>query len=272
MICLSKGKIKKWYDNGQIITALIILVVALAIICSQSFANGEFTFALLSSVINHNSIYLLILVYFILLQISFGKKNFNYLNAFLISIYFITTVTSFLTVIQSFSLTTVLHFVLNFIFFIYLGHTLLRGTRFWKELHLHSSPFNELTNEGIFYSIVVVSVFLLIVNLISTVVISGVVLSVLDTLYYVLLGRYAYLYYEYLDFKKIDCDNDGNFDEVKGKVQEVLDKTEIDDVLVEGIKEVKSVLKKEPEEEPIEEPEVKEVKKTTRKKTVKKGE
>jgi len=256
VVYLSKSKktVEKWYNNGQIITCLIILVVSLIIICSQSFANGELSFALFSSVINYNSVYLLVLVYFILLQVSFGRKNFNYLNAFLIFIYFITTVTSFLTVLQSFSLTTVLNFVLNFIFLVYLSHTLLRGTRFWREFHLHSSPFNELTNEGIFYSVCVVSFFLLIVNLISTVVVSGVILSIFDTLYYVLLGRYAYLYYEYLDYHKIDCDNEGNFDDVKGKVQEVLDKTEIDDVIVEGFKDVKDAFigeKKENEVKPV---------------------
>lgn len=234
-----KKKPLKWYDSGHMITTLILVVIITIIVMSQSYANGELTFALLSSVINHNSIYLLIFVYFILLKFSFGKKYFNYLNVFLIFIYFITTVTSFLTVIQSFSLSTILNFILNFIFFIYLGHTLLRDTRFWKEFHLSESPFNELTNEGVYYAICVISLFLLAVNLISTAVISGVVISVLDTIYYLLFGRYIYLYREYLDTKKLDSDNPGNFDEVREKVQEVLDKTEIDDVVVAGIQEVK---------------------------------
>lgn len=243
MICLNKKKIEKWYDNGFIIDLLIIFVIFLIIISSQSFANGELSFALFSSVINHNSIYLLVLVYFILLNFSFGKKYFNYLNIFLIFIYFITTVTSFLTVVQSFSLAVALTFMLNFLLFVYLSHTLLRGTRFWKEFHLSSSPFNELTNIGVFYAVVVISVFLLAVNLISTVAIRGVIITVLDTSYYLLLGRYIYLYCNYLDSHHIDTNNEGNFNEVRGKVQKVLDKTEIDDVIIESIKGVKEAVK-----------------------------
>ena len=272
---MKKEKIEKWYDSGHMITTLMLVIIFLIVICSQSFASDQLSFALLSSIINHNSIYLLVLVYFILIKFPVGKKYFNYLSIFLIFVYLTVAITSLLTVIQSFSLTTVLSFALNFLLFIYISHTLLRGTRFWKEFHLHSSPFNELTNEGIFYAIVVLSVFLLAVNLISTAVIRGVFIAILDTLYYLLLGRYIYLYYEYLDIKKIDSNNEGNFDEVRGKVKEVLDKTEIDDVIIEGYKEVKDSLKetkekkKEEKEEKVEKP--KEKKSTTRK-TTKKGE
>lgn len=239
---MKQKKVEKWYDNGYIITSSIIAVIFLIIISSQSFANGELSFAFFSSVINYNSIYLLVLVYFLLLSFPFGKKYFNYLNIFLMFIYFILSVTSFLSVVQSFSLTAVLKFILVFFLFIYMSHVLLRGTRFWKEFHLSSSPFNELTNDGAFYAIVVISVFLLAVNLINTVVIRGVVIAILDTFYYLLLGRYIYLYREYLDHEKIDTNNEGNFNEVRGKVKEVLDKTEIDDVIVDGFKEVKETI------------------------------
>ena len=114
---MAKKKIEKvaWYNDAQIITGLILSTVILIVLCSQSFANGEFSFALFSSVINHNSIYLLVFIYFLLIQIHFGKKYFNYLNAFLIFIYIITTFTSFLTLTQSLDLTTVFTFILNFI-------------------------------------------------------------------------------------------------------------------------------------------------------------
>lgn len=282
---MEKKKLEKWYDNGYIITGMIIFVILMIIICSQSFVNGELSFALFSSVINHNSIYLLLLVYFIMLSFPFGKKYFNYLNLFLLFIYFIATVTSLLTVFQSFKLVTVLNFVLNIILFLYSIHTLLRGTRFWKEFNLGSSPFHELTNDGIFYGVIVISVLLLIVNLINAVVVSGVVISLLDTFYYVLFGRYIYIYWFFLDKKKIDANSEGNFDEFRGKVQEKLDQTEIDDILVEGIKDVKNAFtgekKKEVEEENHPEESVKEkeseekeivIKKTVKKKTVKKGE
>ncbi len=267
---MNKKKIEKWYDNGYIISGLILLVIMSIVISSQAFVNGELTFALFSSVINHNSIYLLVFVYFILLLFPFGKKYFNYLNLFLLFIYFTATVTSLLTLFQSFKLVTVFSFLLNFVLFIYSFHTLLRGTRFWKEFHLASSPFHELTNEGVFYSVIVLSVFLLIVNLINAVVMSGVVLALLDTVYSILLGRYIYLYYEFLDMKNIDSDNDGDFDQFRSNVKEALDKTDVDDVIVEGLRDAKKTVlgvgKKVSEdvEEGIEKT-IKDKKKTTRK-------
>ena len=136
-------------------------------------------------------------MYFIFLQFKTGKKYFNYLNIILIFVYVITSITSFLTMIQSFTLINVLSFCLHFALMIYLAHTMLRDTRFWKEFHLSSSPFNEISNDSGFYMVCVLSIFLLMVNLISTAIVSGVVISLLDTIYYLLFGRYIYLYYEY---------------------------------------------------------------------------
>ena len=234
----NKIKKVKWYDNGEILTSIILGIITLIVICSQGLANGQLSFAFFSSVINHNSIFILVFVYFAFLKFDFGKKYFNYLNIVLIFLYFLTTITSLLTVIQSFSLTTVLSFVLNLFFLIYLSHTLFRDTIIWKDYHLSASPFNELTNEWFFYTILVVAVLSLAVDLISTVEIDGVIISFLDAVYYGLFARYIYLYREYLDAKKLDSNNSGNFDEVREKVQEVLDKTEIDDKIVDGIKNV----------------------------------
>ncbi|MBQ9018903.1 MAG: hypothetical protein IJ097_01150 [Bacilli bacterium] len=231
---------KKWYNSAKKITNLIIGLILLIIICNQSFAFGKNgSLELFTSIINHNTIYLFVLIYFILLKIYVGKRYFNYLSVFLIFIYFITTITSLLTLIQVFSLNSVLDFILNSLLLIYLVHVLLRDTRVWREFYLSSSPFNELTNDFIFYSIVVVSIFLLAVNLINTVVISGVIISVLDTIFKILFSRYIYLYRDYLDKKKINIDNTGNFDVVRDKVQDVLDKTDIDEKIVAKTKEVK---------------------------------
>ena len=214
----------KWYDSGNFITNLIIIVIALIVISSQSFAvNGDNTLALFSSVINHNTIYLLVLVYFFSLKINFGKKYFNYMNLFLLFIYIISTVTSCLTIFQSFSLNTVLDFITNFTIVIYFFHTMFRDTSYWKEYKLGNSPFNELTNEWYFYTIIVLGVFSLCVSLISAVEVSGVVLSILDFIYIGLVGRYIFLYREYLDTKKININNKGNFDEIKENIKETLD-------------------------------------------------
>lgn len=213
-----------WYDSGNIITSLIIGVILLVIVCSQSFAaSGNSSLALFGSVINHNSIYLLVLVYFIALKTREGKRYFNYLNVILIFIYFIATFTSLLTVVQSFSLNTILSFAMNFVLEVYLLHTMFRDTRVWKEFKLGNSPFNEITNEIYFYMVIVLSVFLLAVNLISTVVVSGVIISILDAVYVVLFSRYIFLYGSYLDTKKKDINNSGNFDEIKENIKNTVD-------------------------------------------------
>lgn len=233
-----KQNVIKWYDNAHVVTNLIIIIISIFIISSQSLANGELSFAFFSSVINHNSIYILVLLYFILLKFSIGKKYFNYMNVILVFIYLITTATSLFTIVQSFSLHTVLTFILNFVFLVYMSHTLFRDSIIWKEFSFSKSPFNELTNDWYFTVVVILTIFLLSANLISTVVFSGVVVSILDSIYYVLLGRFLYLYREFLDNKKLDSNNDGNFDEVREKVQEVLDKTDIDDKIVSGVKDI----------------------------------
>ena len=250
---------EKWYNNGSIITTLIIVVIFAIILASQSFAIGTtFSLTLLGSVINHNSTYLFVLMYFILLKFSFGKKYFNYLSLILIFLYGISTITSLLTLVGAFSLDTVLEFAINFTICAYLIHTMLRGTILWKEFRLGNSPFNEFTNDGSFYIVIVLSVFLLIVKLISTVELKGVCISILDCIYVILLGKYIFLYRKYLDQEKIDFINEGNFDEVrkvvddsievvKDKTEELLDKTDIDEKLIEvkdkAVKKSKKVVK-----------------------------
>ena len=234
----SKKNKLKWYDNASFIKNLIIVVISIFIVSTQSLANGEFSFALFSSVINHNSVYILVLLYFILLNFSIGKKFFNYMNVILVFIYFITTAMSLFTIVQSFSLYTVLSFIIHFVLLVYMSHTLFRDSRIWKEFSFSKSPFNELTNDWYFSVIVILSIFLLSVNLISTVVISGVIVSILDFMYFILLGRYLYLYRDYLDKRKLDINNEGNFDDVREKVQKVLDKTDIDDKIVKGVKDI----------------------------------
>ena len=216
------NKKNKWYDSAGVITSLIIGTIVLIIVFSQSFVLGRNgSLELFTSIINHNSIYLFILGYFILIKFYIGKRYFNYISVFLIFTYFITTITSFLTLIQAFSLNSSLDFLLNVLLLIYLVHTLMRDTRIWREFYLSKSPFNEIPNEFMFYSILVVSMILLAVNLISTAVISGVVISILDTIYIMLLARYIYLYRVFLDKKKIDVGDNMNMDDIKKKIKEI---------------------------------------------------
>ena len=292
-----------WYNNGNKLVNLILATILLIIIFSQSFATtGGFSLTLFGSIINHNSVYLFVLIYFILLKFSFGKRYFNYLNLVLIFLYGLTTITSLITLVQAFTLNTVLEFTINFALLVYLFHTMLRGTVVWKDFKLGNSPFNELSNETSYYIVIVLSVFILIVDLISTAVLRGIIISLLDAVFLILFGRYIFLYRKYLDDKKIDVNNAGNFDEVRKaiddtvdsaheKVQEVLDKTDIDekiqgvldktdidekivevkDMVVEEVKDTKDAAvkfvkeKTKEDKKPIK-------KKTTSKKVTKKGE
>ena len=222
----------KWYDNAKTITSLIIVTIILIFICSQSIAVGvNNSFKIFSSVINHNTSYLLILIYFISIRTKFGKRYFNYFNLFLIFIYFILSVTSFLTIIQSFSFNTIIEFVLNIVILIYLFHTMFRDTRIWKEYKLGDSPFNEVPNDYFFSTILILITISLIINLVSTVVLSGLIISILDAIYVGLLSRYIFLYREYLDQNKLDINNKGNFDSIKNEVSQNIDefKKNLDD-------------------------------------------
>lgn len=238
----------KWYESGDVITTFIIITILAAILCSQSFAVvGDSNFSMFTSVINHNSVYFVLLAYFVLLKTKFGKKYFNYLNVCLILFYVISTVTSLLTLIQSFSLNTIIDFLKCIVLLLYLFHTMFRDTRVWNDLKLGASPFNEIKNDSYYYALLVLVVFGLAVNLISTLLISGLFIPVLDALYLLLFGRYIYLYREYLDYHRLDADNDGNFDEIKKSINEnineALDKTQIDDAIVAAAGKVKDTTK-----------------------------
>ena len=207
---MEKEKIQKkevevveWYDNPNFITTLAITSLALIIILSQSFAvkNNIGSNAILRNFLNHNSIYLVGLLYFIPLKTRIGKKYFNFLNLFLILIYTIFTITSILTIIQSLSLTSLVTLGIYIMFLIYMIHSLLYNTRIWKEFKLDKSPFNDISNINYFYAIVILGIILLTIDLIQTSTFDGAVISMLVTAYTILLSRYIYLYKDYVDKK-----------------------------------------------------------------------
>ena len=224
----------EWYDNPGVVTNIIIALIAVIIILSQSFAinNNLSTQAILSSIINHNSVYLIVLVYFIALKTRIGKRYFDFLNVFLVLLYFITAITSILTLFQSFSLETLLGCLLHFVLFIYLFHTLFRRTRVWKEFHLKKSPFNEIKNDAYFYAITILAVLLLAIDLIATTTFDGTVLALLDAIYIVFFARYVYLYGCFLDNKEKKISPTTSLDEIKEKVELVKDKLDevVDDI------------------------------------------
>jgi len=259
-----KNKIS-WIDDARKITTILIVLMVAIIILSQSFAinNNLSTLDILRNIVNHNVVYLLLLIYFVSIKTYFGKKNFNYFSLILIAIYLITSITSLLNLIQSFSLSAIISFVLNITLFIYISHVFLRNTRLWKELNLSKSPFNELSNDWLLSAAIVLTVTKLAVTLIFTTSIDGAFLSFLDCIFGCLFVRYIYLYRDYLDKKKIDANNEGDFseyrellneaaeidlgetidaikdkvddigDSVKDGVTQMLDKTDIDEKIIE---------------------------------------
>ena len=70
--------------------------------------------------------------------------------------------------------------------------------------------------------LVIIEVVLFSVNLITTATFNGTVLATFDCIYIILFSRYIYLYGVYLDSKKINVKNIGNFDEYREKVSEVV--------------------------------------------------
>ena len=99
-----KNKIS-WIDDARKITSILIVLMIAIIILSQSFAinNNLSTIDILKNIVNHNVVYLLLLIYFVSIKTYFGKKNFNYFNLILIAIYMITSITSLLNLFQSLS-------------------------------------------------------------------------------------------------------------------------------------------------------------------------
>ena len=241
----------EWYDNPTIITWLIILIISVIILSSQSFSiNSNIDpIRMFQDILNHNITYMIALVYFVSLKTKLGKKYFDYSNIFMIIVFFITFITSILTVFQSFGLATLLSLAIHTLMLVYFFHIFMRGTRLWKEFNLSKSPFNELTNEWFFYALVIIEVILFTVNLISTATFNGTVLATFDCIYVILLSRYIYLYSVYLDEKKINVKEEKQevkesaIEEAKGAEEKEVVK---DDELEKGIKkETEKPVKKE---------------------------
>lgn len=225
----------EWYDNPNIITSFIIVLIALIVILSQSFAiNNNLSISnILGSILNHNIGYLLVCIYFVALKTNIGKKYFDFLNIFLIILHTLTAITSLLTVFQSFGLGSLLGFAIDLLIIIFLIHTFLRSTRIWKSMNLNKSPFNEISNNGYFYSILVLAITLLAVNLISTTSFDGTILTLMDTGYTILFIRYVFLYGEFLNSKNISVKNEGNFnvyrEAIKDNVNNFVEEHKLDE-------------------------------------------
>lgn len=239
----NKKKETNWYDNPGLISNLIIFVLFLILICSQSLGGNSKLSAgvLFSNILNLNTLYIIVLLYFVVIKFKYGKRYFNLFNMILLILYFIVSVTSFLSIFQSFQIVTFIMLLINIVIFIQLFHTVLRGTKVWGEFHLDRSPFNEIKANGYFSAIFTLCILYLLINLITTsnTQFSGVVITLFVSIYYILFSRYLLLYSNYLDEKKTNNKNSGNFDEIKNNVNEVVEKVK-DSIDTEKIEEIGS--------------------------------
>ena len=176
---MKDSKEKDWFDSPRLVTYFIIALLIVLIILSQSFAiNSQLgTSDIIRSILNHNSIYVLTLIYFVLLHFKVGKKYFDHLNVLMLIFFGLITIASMFTVFQSFGLISILQLVINILFTIYFLYAFISNTVIGKDLHLNSSPIVELKNEQYFYLITTLLVIHLVVALINSTSFESIVIS-----------------------------------------------------------------------------------------------
>ena len=200
---MKESKEKDWFDSPRMVTYVIIGLLIVLIILSQSFAiNSQLgTTDIVRSILNHNSIYVLTLIYFALLHFKVGKKYFDHLNVIMLIFFGLITLASMFTVFQSFGLASLLQLGINILFTVYFLYAFISNTVIGKELHLSTSVIVELKNEQYFYLITTLLVIHLVVALINSTSFESIVISLLEVLFYFLFARYISLYKEYDDMK-----------------------------------------------------------------------
>ena len=200
---MKDSKEKDWFDSPRLVTYVIIGLLVVFIILSQSFAiNSQLgTTDIIRSILNHNSIYVLTLIYFALLHFKVGKKYFDHLNVIMLILFGLITLASMFTVFQSFGLASLLQLGINILFTVYFLYAFISNTVIGKELHLSTSVIVELKNEQYFYLITTLLVIHLVVALINSTSFESIVISLLEVLFYFLFARYISLYKEYDDMK-----------------------------------------------------------------------
>lgn len=200
---MKDSKEKDWFDSPRLVTYVIIGLLVVLIILSQSFAiNSQLgTTDIIRSILNHNSIYVLTLIYFALLHFKVGKKYFDHLNVIMLIFFGLITLASMFTVFQSFGLASLLQLGINILFTVYFLYAFISNTVIGKEFHLSTSVIVELKNEQYFYLITTLLVIHLVVALINSTSFESIVISLLEVLFYFLFARYISLYKEYDDMK-----------------------------------------------------------------------
>ena len=203
---MNKNNEKDFFDSPSMVTFILIGLLVVLIILSQSFAIQSHMEAgdIFRSIINHNSIYLVSLIYFILIRVKFGKKYFDYLNLIMFTFYLLTTFASLFTIFQSFGFSSILTLAFNVLITLYFGYSFFTSTVIGKDLKLSDSPLAEINNGQYYYLLIGIIAISLIVSLISVNSFEDVVVYLLEAIYQFMFVRYIYLYKEYIERKELE--------------------------------------------------------------------
>ena len=218
---MNKSKEKDFFDSPSMITYILIGLLVVLIILSQSFAIQSHMAAgdIFRSIINHNSIYLVSLIYFILIRVKFGKKYFDYLNVIMFVFYLLTTFASLFTIFQSFGFDSILNLAFNVLITLYFGYSFFTSTVIGKDLRLSDSPLAEINNGQYYYLLIGIIAISLIVSLVSVNSFEDVVVYLLEAIYQFMFVRYIYLYKEYIERKELEASKEK--EKKEEKVEEV---------------------------------------------------
>ncbi len=233
---MNKSKEKDFFDSPSMITYILIGLLVVLIILSQSFAIQSHMAAgdIFRSIINHNSIYLVSLIYFILIRVKFGKKYFDYLNVIMFVFYLLTAFASLFTIFQSFGFDSILNLAFNVLITLYFGYSFFTSTVIGKDLRLSDSPLAEINNGQYYYLLIGIIAISLIVSLVSVNSFEDVVVYLLEAIYQFMFVRYIYLYKEYIERKELEA-----FKEKEKKEEKVEEVKEDKIIKEEKPKEVK---------------------------------
>ena len=216
---MNNNKEKDFFDSPSMITYIIIGLLVILIILSQSFAiqNNLGAKEIFTSIINYNSVQLVSLGYFILIRFKIGKRYFDYLNVILFVFYLLSTFASLFTIFQSFGFDSLLSLAFNVLITLYFGYSFFTNTVIGRELKLSNSPLAEINNGQYYYLLMGIIVVSLIVALISVNSFEDVVVYLLEFMYQALLVRYIYLYKEFIDHKELEKTSEKKDKIVKNK-------------------------------------------------------
>lgn len=216
---MNKSNERDFFDSPNMITYILIGLLVVLIILSQSFAIQSHMEAgdIFRSIINHNSVYLVSLIYFVLIKVKFGKKYFDYLNVTMFVFYLLTTFASLFTIFQSFGFYSILNLAFNVLITLYFGYSFFTSTVIGKDLRLSDSPLSEINNGQYYYILIGIIAISLIVSLVSVNSFEDVVVYLLEAMYQFMFVRYVYLYKEYIERKELEASKEKKQDEEKPK-------------------------------------------------------